>query len=175
MWGGGLAPGREFSAMLVGQRYTAGDPVQAILADLDRGFASVTPIDLPTRPNAIDRVAERAGGAGADSADDLVHPAAARCDECALRVEYAFQAIGAEAGVLANTAVVEHGDSDPGIRVALVCHTLGVLLLGETYPRTGSVAQGLMADSPQRQSAIWGRVAISSPSQFRIRVAFVTR
>src|SRR5262249_5353005 len=93
-----------------------------------------------SRLDLVDREAERAGGAVADGADDLVHSAAARCDEHAFGVEDGVEPVGAEAGVLTNAAVVEDGELDAVVGGAPVWGTFRVLLVPEAGSRARSVA-----------------------------------
>src|ERR1700732_3565390 len=117
-------------SVAVGQRYPAGDPVRAVLADLDRWLAAVFPVDRGSSLGSVDRVAERSGRTVADGADDLVHPAPAWRHERAVGVKHGPQPIGAEPRVLADPAVVEYGQLHPVVAVALVGHPLAVLLVG---------------------------------------------
>ena len=58
-------------SVVADKRNCAGDAVWPVLGDLDRRLAGAIPIDLSPGLDAVDRVAERSGGAVADRPDDL--------------------------------------------------------------------------------------------------------
>jgi hypothetical protein len=91
--GAGVADDRP--AMTVEQGDASGDPVGPVLGDLD-GLLAV--LLGPLAGHALlDGEAQRTGWARLNGADDLVHPAAARCDErVGLAPEHGRQAVGAE-------------------------------------------------------------------------------
>src|SRR5262249_50189526 len=133
---------RDVGAVLVDQRYPAGDAVRPVLRDLDRGLAR--PIDLCARLDAVHRVAESARRTCAHGADDLVHTAAARGHErLGIGVEDAAQTIGAEAGVRAKAAVVEHGQLYAHVAVAPVANAVRILRAAEADVDMRPVAERL--------------------------------
>ena len=77
--------------------------------------------------------------------------------------------------MLADASVVEDRELHAIEGVALVRDAPGSLSSVNPTRAQALSHEGLIADSPQRQSAIWGRVSISSPSQFLSSSAFVTR
>src|SRR5262249_53859109 len=127
-------------ALLVRKRDRAGDPVRAVPADLDRRLARSLPVDLRARLDAVEPVAERAGRAVADRADQVVDPRSARSHERSFRVKRVAEAVGAEAGVLADAAVVVDGEPDAVIGVAAVRDPFRILRIVEVDPGAGPIA-----------------------------------
>src|SRR5439155_25269802 len=89
------------------QLYPAGDRVGPVVGHRDRRLALLVAV-----LDAVDRVAQRTRGAFPDRLDDLLGARAIGVDP-GLRAqpEDRFQAVGAEAGVGADAAVVVDGDA----------------------------------------------------------------
>ena len=111
-------------------------------------------VDLRPRLHGVQRVAQRAGRAIAYRPDDFVHPPAARADERLLtEVEHRGEPVGAQPGVLAQAAVVQHRYLLADIGVAPVGDPVRVLNVGEADAVAGAVAGRLdpgFAASAQR-------------------------
>ena len=110
-----------------------------------------------SRP-AIAKSARLTGRSG--PLDDLVHPAAARGHErFAAGVEDGGKTVGAEAGVRAEAAVVEHRELVALVAVAPVGDPVRILVALKPISAWVPSQSGFSFDSPQRQSAICGPAA----------------
>src|SRR5262249_16853875 len=126
--GGGALGAGDGCPALVGQRDRAGDPIRPVPAHFDGCLARSVPAGLSAPLDSVDRIAQRAGRAIAHGADDVVHAAPAGGHEGTFGVEDRVQTVGAEAGVLADAAVVEDGQLHAVVSIAPVGNPLGVLL-----------------------------------------------
>ena len=91
----------------VDQGYPSGDPIRTVGDYRDRRGALEVPVDVVASLMVVDGVAQRTGRAVSDRPDDLVHSGPTRRDERFLvDSESQRQPVGAEAGVLADAAVV---------------------------------------------------------------------
>ena len=130
-------------------------------------------VDVLARLDAVDCVAERAGGAGAHRAHELVHPAAAGRDERRLvGAECGRDAVGAEAGVLADAAVVEDRHLLADVGVAAIGMAVGVLVAAEADLRVRPVAEwfGLRFPATAKRCLWWhwDRLAEPVPDVMRV-------
>src|SRR5215472_824553 len=122
----------------------AGDPVRAILGDLDGRRPGVVPVDLLASLGAVDGETQRSRWAVAYRADDLVHPAAARRHErLGAGAEHRWQPVAAQSGVLADPPVIEDRQLHALVSIALVRHALRVFLVGEPRPGVAAIAERL--------------------------------
>src|SRR5262249_36439900 len=146
--GAALVPGRRV-AVRIAERDRAGDPVRTVLGYLDLRLAGVVPVDLIACLGAVHRVAQRSGRAAPHGPDDLVHPSpAGGHGGLGASAEHAGQPVGAESGVLADTAVIEDSQLQSRIGIPLVGDPLGILSIGEPGPGMASVAQWLDRRGP---------------------------
>src|SRR5258708_24531056 len=100
-------------------------------------------------PDAVDRVAERAGRALPDRRDDLLHPGAVRVyPRLFAHAEHRLQLVGAEPGVRADRAVVENGDALSGVTLALVLARVRGIAAAETDRAVRPVAERLVLRGP---------------------------
>src|ERR1022692_1965914 len=140
---GSLGPVLEL-ARRAGESDAAGDPVRAVLGDLDGRLPGAIPVGLAAGFGAVDGVAQRSGGAVPHGADDLVHPAAAGGHERLLAgAEHGGEPVRAQARVLAYAAVIEDGQLLAGIGVTPVRDPLGVPGAGEAAAGVAAVTQRL--------------------------------
>ena len=144
---GVVLPGRPFGPGLVvplpvAQRDAAGDPVRAVLGDLDGRLPGAAVVDLGPGLLAVDGEAQGPRRAVPDGADDLIHPPTARVTNGSLAgMEDRRQAVGAVAGVLADPTVVEDGDLLADIGVPSVGNPVGALGGAEPDPGMAPVAE----------------------------------
>ena len=134
---------RLIVALPVLERDATRDPIRAVPGDLDRGWVFL--VALIAGFPAVDRVAERAGGAGSHGANDLLHPCTIGIDEGVLaEEEHRGQPVRAEASMGAEAAVVEHSHLLTNVGITAVRDPLWILLAGEADAGMGAIAERLI-------------------------------
>jgi hypothetical protein len=94
--------------------------------------------------HSVDADSKGAGRTFSHRANDFVEPGAARCHEGGVaQMEYTFQTVSAEAGVCAETAIVEHRGLLAFIQVRMVEDSVGIFATRETSVEVAIVAKRL--------------------------------
>src|SRR5713226_2480183 len=135
-----VLPGRVLAELHAEELDTALHGVRTVIGDGNaRLTIAVAVLD------AIDRIAERSGRALLDGGDDLLDACAIRIDPRLLaEPEDRLQAVGADAGVRADVAVVVDRDAPSRIRIAAIPAAVGDLAVLEADRAVAAVAERLI-------------------------------